>query len=230
MNIGSLISGTYPINPPTIHPIGTAPYYINGTQLDTTNYTYSGVITYKRKGCPPHVSTFPANIILPRRCDTYNQWINGATYLFGDKGGDINGYDNLMNLIGLPALVGSPRALRYLIESININGNVWNGQFIDIPVPTANWQQVLANGINAIVGQTILSYNGIWQVSYNPSWSIFHIVLSEHADDHNSGFTNISSGGWAVRLNAGVMEDNIGVNPDLSGGINWYQLINCVDL
>ena len=219
--------GTYPINPPIIHPIGTAPYYINGTQLDTTNYTYSSVITYKRKGCPPYVSTFPANIILPRRCDAYNQWINGSS---GDKGGNINGYDNLMNNLGLPALVGVPRTLRYLVESININGNVWNGQFIDIPVPTANWQQVLANGINAIVGQTILSYNGIWQVSYNPSWSIFHIVLSEHADDHNSGFTNISSGGWAFRLNAGVMEDNIGVNPDLSGASNWYQLINCVDL
>lgn len=218
--------GTYPINPPIIHPIGTAPYYINGTQLDTTNYTYSSVITYKRKGCPPYVSTFPANIILPRRCDAYAAWINGGETV--DKGGDVNDYDTLMNLLGLPTLVGSPRTLRYLVESININGNQWNGQFIDIPVPTANWQQVLANGINAIVGQTILSYNGIWQVSYNPSWSIFHIVLSEHADDHNSGFTNIG-GGWAFRLNAGVMEDNIGVT-DLSGASNWYQLINCVDL
>jgi hypothetical protein len=221
--------GTYPINPPTIHPIGTAPYYINGTQLDTTNYTYSSVITYKRKGCSPYVSTSPANIILPRRCDAYSTWINGATYLFGDKGGDINGYDALMNNLGLPALAGAPRTLRYLVDSININGNQWNGQFVDIPVPTANWEQVLANGINAIVGQNILSYNGVWQVSYNTSWSTFHIVLSEYADDHNSGFTNIGVG-WAFRLNAGVMEDNIGVNPDLSGGSSWQILGNCVDL
>jgi hypothetical protein len=187
------------------------------------------VITYKRKGCSPYVSTSPANIILPRRCDAYYTWIDGSTPPPGAKGSDITIYDNLLNDLGLPALVGSPRTLRYLIESININGNVWNGQFIDIPVPTANWQQVLASGINAIVGQTILSYNGIWQVSYNPSWSTFHIVLSEWADDHNNGFVGIG-GGWAFRLNAGVMEDNIDVNPDLSGGGGWQILGNCVDL
>ena len=218
---------TYPINPPTVYPVGSAPYYLNATQLDTTNYTYTFIFTYKRFGCPPFVyeqQITPSD--LNRRCDAYAQWING----YNPDKGSTSGYDALMNYLALPALAGPPRKLRYLVESININGNVWNGQFVDIPVPTANWQQVLANGINAIVGQTILSYNGIWQVSYNPSWSIFHIVLSEHADDHNSGFTNISPGGWAFRLNAGVMEDNIGVNPDLSGGSNWIQLINCVDL
>jgi hypothetical protein len=215
-----------PINPPIIYPVGTSPYYINTTQLDTTNYTYSSVITYKRKGCSPYVSAGPANILLPRRCDAYNQWINGSNP--GDKG-STSGYDTLMSNLSLPALVGSPRTLRYLVDSININGNQWNGQFVDIPVPTANWQQVLANGINAIVGQNILSYNGIWQVSYNTAWSTFHIVLSEYADDHNNGFVRIG-GGWVFRLNAGVMEDNIGVNPDLSGGGSWQILGNCVDL
>ena len=219
----------YPINPPTIHPVGTAPYYLNATQLDTANYTYSFIFTYKRFGCPPLV--FELQIIpsdLNRRCDAYNQWINGATYLFGDKGGDINGYDALMNNLGLPALAGAPRKLRYLVESININGNLWSGQFVDILVPTANWQQVLANGINAIVGQNILSYNGVWQVSYNTAWSTFHIVLSEWADDHNNGFVRIG-GGWAFRLNNGVMEDGIGTNQDASSG-SFKELISCVDL
>jgi hypothetical protein len=215
-----------PINPPIIYPVGTSPYYINTTQLDTTNYTYSSVITYKRKGCSPYVSAGPANILLPRRCDAYNQWINGSNP--GDKG-STSGYDTLMSNLSLPALVGSPRTLRYLVDSININGNQWNGQFVDIPVPTANWQQVLANGINAIVGQNILSYNGVWQVSYNTAWGTFHIVLSEWADDHNNGFVGIG-GGWAFRLNAGVLEDGIGVNPDLSGGSGWQILGNCIDL
>jgi hypothetical protein len=219
----------YPINPPTIHPVGTAPYYLNATQLNTANYTYSFIFTYKRFGCPPLVyeqQITPSD--LNRRCDAYNQWINGATYLFGDKGGDITVYDTLMSDLSLPALVGSPRTLRYLVNSININGNQWNGQFVDIPVPTANWEQVLANGINAIVGQNILSYNGVWQVSYNTAWGTFHIVLSEWADDHNNGFVGIG-GGWAFRLNAGVLEDGIGTNQDASLG-DFKECINCIDL
>jgi len=217
---------TYPINPPTVYPVGSAPYYLNATQLDTTNYTYTFIFTYKRFGCPPFVyeqQITPSD--LNRRCDAYAQWINGYNPV--DKG-STSGYDALMNYLALPALAGPPRKLRYLVESININGNVWNGQFVDIPVPTANWQQVLANGINAIVGQNILTYNGIWQISYNTAWSTFHIVLSEWADDHNNGFVWIG-GGWAFRLNNGVMEDGIGTNQDASSG-SFKELISCVDL
>ena len=177
---------------------------------------------------------------LNMRCMGYQRengnkgWISGyeSAPWVGNKVASNADYDTFITDVGFASLVGAPRGLRYIIEVANVNGDTSaQGTIIDIPVPTANFETVLANVVNTALGFDIFYYDGIgWSFQYNTAWTTLEVVVTEYADNHIGGYQLISFGGWGVRLNGTTLEDGIGVDPLNINSGNWFTLSNCTPI
>jgi hypothetical protein len=211
---------------------------------DNFGNVVSGTIVEVCCDCNTLCEVTPSLLPVNMRCDSYSRsnnvnnslqnqggWLSGYNNtLYFDKWSNTATYDLLMNDLGQPSLVGAPRNLQYQISG-EINGNTFSGT-VTIPVPTAGTPLSLANQINAIVGANVLDYDGYgWSFQYNSAWTSYSLLIGELADNHAGGFQDISFGWkWAVRLNAGVLEDGIGVDPNNLNNGNWFSAANCVSI
>ena len=211
---------------------------------DNFGNVVSGTIVEVCCDCNTLCEVTPSLLPVNMRCDSYSRstnvnhnlqnqggWLSGYNNtLYFDKWSNTATYDLLMNDLGQPGLVGAPRNLQYQISG-EINGNTFSGT-ITIPVPTSGTPLSLANQINAIVGANVLDYDGYgWSFQYNNAWTSYSLLIGEHADNHVGGFQDISFGWrWAVRLNGGVLEDGIGVDPNNLNNGNWFSTVNCISI
>ena len=173
---------------------------------------------------------------LNMRCDSYIKTSSGLPNIGGWLSGEnqwpakwsnVTDYDNLAIDVGAPA--GAPRSLRYVVSG-EINGNPISGT-VTINVPDATQPAALATSFNSIVGANIFSVDSTgWSFAYNTAWTSMHIAIQEYMDDHAGGYILANPGAWGIRLNAGVLEDGIGVDPlDLDIG-NYIPAGNCVSI
>lgn len=211
---------------------------------DNFGNVVSGVIAETCCTCNTLCEVTPSLLPVNMRCDSYSRsnnvnnnlqnqggWLSGYNNtIYFDKWSNTATYDLLMNDLGQTGLVGAPRNLQYQISG-EINGNTFSGT-VTIPVPTAGTPLSLANQINAIVGANVLDYDGYgWSFQYNSAWTSYSLLIGEFADNHAGGFQDISFGWkWAVRLNGGVLEDGIGVDPNNLNNGNWFSAVNCVSI
>ena len=176
-----------------------------------------------------------SDLVLPlnTRCDAYNGvWLTGTSA--PDKGGVAADYDTAVLDNGFPLLVGAPRTLYYTLDFVDINGaNTGQGTTIAIPVPDPNWRQNLSAQLNAALGANIFSWDplNLWQFAYDNTWATFAIVIMEGWDDHGGGIQPSTglSGSYGIRLNLGILEDGITVDPLTLAG-SWAPTINCVPI
>ena len=211
---------------------------------DNFGNVVSGVIVEVCCDCNTLCEVTPSLLPVNMRCDSYSRstnvnhnlqnqggWLSGYNNtLYFDKWSNTATYDQLMNDVNQPSLVGSPRNLQYQVSG-EINGNIFSG-IVTIPVPTVGNPLDLANQINTIAGATVLDVDNYgWSLQYNTSWSSYSLLIREFADNHAGGFQDISFGvNWGVRLNGGVLEDGISVDPNNLNNGNWIPATNCISI
>ena len=87
----------------------------------------------------------------------------------------------------------------------------------------------MASAINNVLGADIFIHDGIgWVIQYNTAWTSLVVLISEYADNHAGGYTDIRYGqSWGIRLNGGVIEDAANVKANNLPDGNWKQLTIC---